>query len=333
MLQRRDCDAYTQREARPGQRPAAAHPDDAARTGRVQPARQQRAHAGRPRRSILDEALNIAKYYKRTPAAASPSPALPPDLPPLFGVRDQLVQVFLNLVLNAIDATDRDGRIELMSQRQRGGRRGRRVRDNGGGIAAGARGPAVPAVFHDEEARHRPGPVRDAQAGRGPRRHRRLASRSPARARLFASACHWPTCRPQCGAGRADDQAAVPRESAPMVRAARRTGSTSSRSSRRPLATILVVDDEPLIRDTLAEYLTGGLRRSPPAASGEERWRWPREQRFDVALCDVQLPGMDGLELLDRLQQSAPKRSCCSSPPTPRWRTPWRRFSAAPTIT
>ena len=36
---------------------------------------------------------------------------MPADLPLLYGVRDQLVQVFLNLVLNAIDATARGGRI------------------------------------------------------------------------------------------------------------------------------------------------------------------------------------------------------------------------------
>jgi signal transduction histidine kinase len=61
---------------------------------------------------VLDEALNIAKYYKRTRGRIA-SPPLPPDLPPLEGIRDQIVQVFLNLVLNAIDATPRDGRIEL----------------------------------------------------------------------------------------------------------------------------------------------------------------------------------------------------------------------------
>jgi two-component system, NtrC family, sensor kinase len=61
---------------------------------------------------ILDEALNITKYYKRRHERI-PTPAIPPDLPPLFAVRDQLVQVFLNLVLNALDATDRAGRIEL----------------------------------------------------------------------------------------------------------------------------------------------------------------------------------------------------------------------------
>jgi signal transduction histidine kinase len=82
---------------------------------------------------VLDEALNIAKYYKRTRGRIAPPP-LPPDLAPLYAVRDQLVQVFLNLVLNAIDATQRDGRIELSVTRGAGTVEVA-VRDNGHGIA------------------------------------------------------------------------------------------------------------------------------------------------------------------------------------------------------
>src|SRR5262249_59217171 len=63
-------------------------------------------------REILDEALNIAKYYKRTRGRIA-TPELPPDLPPLSGVKDQLVQVFLNLILNAIDATEKGGKVDL----------------------------------------------------------------------------------------------------------------------------------------------------------------------------------------------------------------------------
>lgn len=66
-------------------------------------------------REVLDEALNIAKYYKRTKDRVL-TLTVPDDLPPLFGVRDQLVQVFLNLVLNAVDATARGGRISLTVQ-------------------------------------------------------------------------------------------------------------------------------------------------------------------------------------------------------------------------
>ncbi len=65
---------------------------------------------------ILDEALNIAKYYKRTRGRIA-TPAIPPDLPQVEGVRDQLVQAFLNLILNAIDAAGPSGRVEVEVRR------------------------------------------------------------------------------------------------------------------------------------------------------------------------------------------------------------------------
>jgi signal transduction histidine kinase len=82
---------------------------------------------------ILDEALGIAKYYKRTRGRIH-APAVPADLPPLYAVRDQLVQVFLNLVLNASDAVDRDGRIEFEVARSGEGVEVA-VRDNGCGVS------------------------------------------------------------------------------------------------------------------------------------------------------------------------------------------------------
>jgi DNA-binding NtrC family response regulator len=67
------------------------------------------------------------------------------------------------------------------------------------------------------------------------------------------------------------------------------------------------VDDEPLIRDTLAEYLSQEGLSVVACASGEEALARAEERRFDIALCDVQLPGVDGLELLDRLQRISPE--------------------------
>lgn len=78
------------------------------------------------------EALNIVKYYMRTKGRQIETD-LAPGLPPVLAVRDQLVQVFLNLVLNALDATAPGGRILL-----RGAVQGEQVevtiQDNGAGI-------------------------------------------------------------------------------------------------------------------------------------------------------------------------------------------------------
>jgi two-component system NtrC family sensor kinase len=63
-------------------------------------------------REVVDEALGIAKYY-RGGKSRTITADVPTDLPPLTGIRDQLVQVVFNLVLNAIDATGKGGRIDV----------------------------------------------------------------------------------------------------------------------------------------------------------------------------------------------------------------------------
>ncbi len=83
---------------------------------------------------VLDEALGIAKYYKGV-KRRSIAVEVPADLPPVVGVRGQLVSVFLNLVLNAIDATGKGGRVTLGAAVEAGGVRAW-VRDDGPGIAA-----------------------------------------------------------------------------------------------------------------------------------------------------------------------------------------------------
>jgi DNA-binding NtrC family response regulator len=70
---------------------------------------------------------------------------------------------------------------------------------------------------------------------------------------------------------------------------------------------VLVVDDERIIRETLAEYLTQEGCRVSACAAAEDALAQAAERRFDVALCDVQLPGMDGLRLLERLRQLNPR--------------------------
>jgi len=71
-------------------------------------------------------------------------------------------------------------------------------------------------------------------------------------------------------------------------------------------ANVLVVDDEPIIRDSLCEFLTQEGFTVSVAGSAEEALALAESSRFDVALCDVQLPGLDGIALLDRLLKISP---------------------------
>lgn len=82
---------------------------------------------------VIDAALNIAKYYKRTKGKRIVT-RYAENLPVLRVVRDQLVQVFLNLILNAMDATDEGGCIEITTC-LRNGWIEVTVRDDGHGIS------------------------------------------------------------------------------------------------------------------------------------------------------------------------------------------------------
>jgi len=83
--------------------------------------------------AVLDAALNIAKYYKRMKGKRIQTDYVA-GLPPMMLVRDQLVQVFLNLILNALDATEEGGTIQI-STRIEDGRIRIEIADDGQGIA------------------------------------------------------------------------------------------------------------------------------------------------------------------------------------------------------
>lgn len=65
---------------------------------------------------------------------------------------------------------------------------------------------------------------------------------------------------------------------------------------------VLIVDDEPGVREALAATLRGKCEVRV-AASAEEALEMVAESRVDVVTLDVNMPGMDGLELLERLRQ------------------------------
>ncbi|HYL37882.1 MAG TPA: sigma-54 dependent transcriptional regulator [Bryobacteraceae bacterium] len=68
-------------------------------------------------------------------------------------------------------------------------------------------------------------------------------------------------------------------------------------------ARILIVDDEPLIRQSLAGVLEDEGYQTHAVPSGEECCEEIRRSPYDLVLLDVWLPGMDGLETLARIQE------------------------------
>ena len=85
----------------------------------------------------------------------------------------------------------------------------------------------------------------------------------------------------------------------------------------RPAEALLVIDDEELIRETLAEYLAGQGFDVEASRSGEDGLERAARRPFAIALCDMQLPGIGGLEVLERLRQLAPELADTFGPATP----------------
>lgn len=68
--------------------------------------------------------------------------------------------------------------------------------------------------------------------------------------------------------------------------------------------TVLVVDDEPDIRLLTKLMLTAGGYRVIEAATGEEALSALTSQPVDLVFLDIRLPGIDGWEVLRRVQES-----------------------------
>jgi DNA-binding NtrC family response regulator len=66
---------------------------------------------------------------------------------------------------------------------------------------------------------------------------------------------------------------------------------------------ILVVDDEPLIRESLYEILRIEGYRAHMAASAEEALDIVRKDTIDVVVTDLKLPKMNGLQLLEKIKE------------------------------
>jgi DNA-binding NtrC family response regulator len=69
---------------------------------------------------------------------------------------------------------------------------------------------------------------------------------------------------------------------------------------------ILVVDDEPVVRESLRDWFSMDEYPIEMAASGAEAIQKMQEARWDILLTDVKMPGMDGLELQKRAKQLDP---------------------------
>jgi CheY-like chemotaxis protein len=74
-----------------------------------------------------------------------------------------------------------------------------------------------------------------------------------------------------------------------------------SARTERPLD-LLVVDDEDVIVGLLERYFLARGHAVVSAREGAQAIRLAEHASFDVAICDLRMPGMDGTEVIRRLQ-------------------------------
>ena len=72
-------------------------------------------------------------------------------------------------------------------------------------------------------------------------------------------------------------------------------------------AHVLIVEDEPRMRELLERAIKGWGFNVAVARSGEEALRLAETSAPDVAVLDLNLPGMDGLEFFGKLRQRFPQ--------------------------
>jgi len=69
---------------------------------------------------------------------------------------------------------------------------------------------------------------------------------------------------------------------------------------------ILIIDDEKAIRNTLRDILQYEKFEVDEAADGLEGLKKAEAGNFDLVLCDIKMPKMDGIEVLSKLQEMNP---------------------------
>ncbi|MEQ8907533.1 sigma-54 dependent transcriptional regulator [Ekhidna sp.] len=69
------------------------------------------------------------------------------------------------------------------------------------------------------------------------------------------------------------------------------------------MAKVLIVDDEKSIRDALSDILQEEKYEVITAEDGEAAWDKLEDEKIDLVLCDIKMPKMDGIELLNKVSE------------------------------
>lgn len=238
---------------------------------------------------VIAAALDIAGYAIRN-SGIEVELALADGLPPLRADADQLHQVLLNLVINAQQSLqDLPGirRIRIASRLNDATRQiVVTVADNGPGIPEAVRARVFEPYFTTKPTGVGTGVGLAVSLGLVEAHGGTLSVEpTPGPGATFVIALPVGKPDPEPAAG--DDE----------------------RAAEARARTILVVDDEEEIRETLADILASASHRVVTAASGREALDRLAAQRYDVIFADMRMPDLDGRALYREIERRWPRQA------------------------
>lgn len=234
---------------------------------------------------VVRAALEIASYALRT-SDIEIVLEVEPDLPPLAGDPDQLHQVVLNLLVNAQQALAScppPRRVDVRVRRLNADVLALEVADNGPGVPPEHRERIFEEFFTTKP--------QATGMGFGLAFSRSVAEGHRGRLVLLDQS------------GGATFQMTLPID----------TGEVEDRGDVEPEAGTpirrhaLIVDDEPDVAGALAELLATDGYAVEAVLSGEAARSVLADARFDLILCDLRMPSIDGRQLLAWLRQARPE--------------------------
>jgi len=238
---------------------------------------------------VVSAALDITAYTVRT-SSIDVTLDLAQDIPPILADADQLHQVLLNLIINAQQVLQDwpaprricvSGRFDSATDRVL-----ITVADNGPGIPEHLRGRIFEPYFTTKPTGMGTGVGLAVSFGIVEAHGGKLTLDCPA-----DGGAVFTIELPVYAADTAGADAGASRE--------------ASASPRR----ILVVDDEPEIRETLAEILSGAQHNVITAGSGREALERMEAEHYDVILTDIRMPDLDGRSLYQEIEQRWPEQA------------------------